>query len=44
LPAWGFLRADVPVLLACVLLMGLQSTLSGPVKFAYLPQHLASAS
>jgi MFS family permease len=30
----------VPVLLACVFLMGLHSTLFGPVKFAYLPQHL----
>ena len=29
-----------PVLLACVFLMGLHSTLFGPVKFAYLPQHL----
>jgi 1-acyl-sn-glycerol-3-phosphate acyltransferase len=40
LAAWGFLRADVFVLLACVFLMGLHSTLFGPVKFAYLPQHL----
>ncbi len=32
--------ADVPLLLACVFLMGLHSTLFGPVKFAYLPQHL----
>ncbi|HYF19340.1 MAG TPA: MFS transporter, partial [Ramlibacter sp.] len=38
--AWGFLRADVPALLACTFLMGLHSTLFGPVKFAYLPQHL----
>jgi len=41
LAAWGFLRRDVPVLLACVFLMGLHSTLFGPVKFAYLPQHLS---
>jgi len=40
LAAWGFIRADVFVLLACVFLMGLHSTLFGPVKFAYLPQHL----
>ena len=33
--------ANVPVLLACVFLMGLHSTLFGPVKFAYLPQHLS---
>jgi 1-acyl-sn-glycerol-3-phosphate acyltransferase len=40
LAAYGFLNANVPVLLACVFLMGLHSTLFGPVKFAYLPQHL----
>ncbi|MGO4390288.1 MFS transporter [Variovorax sp. M-6] len=39
--AWGFLRADAVVLLGCVFLMGLHSTLFGPVKFAYLPQVLA---
>lgn len=38
--AWGFVRADAVVLLGCVFLMGLHSTLFGPVKFAYLPQHL----
>ncbi len=40
LAGWGFLQQNVPVLLACIFLMGLQSTLFGPVKFAYLPQHL----
>jgi 1-acyl-sn-glycerol-3-phosphate acyltransferase len=40
LAAWGFWVASVPVLLVCVALMGLHSTLFGPVKFAYLPQHL----
>jgi 1-acyl-sn-glycerol-3-phosphate acyltransferase len=40
LAAWGFLMPDVPTLLLCVFLMGLHSTLFGPVKFAYLPQHL----
>src|SRR5688572_32617463 len=40
LAAWGFWVANVPVLLACVFLMGLHSTLFGPVKYAYLPQHL----
>ena len=34
-------RADVPLLLGCVFLMGLHSTLFGPVKYAYLPQHLS---
>jgi len=38
--AYGFMQANVPVLLACVFLMGLHSTLFGPVKFAYMPQHL----
>lgn len=41
LAGWGFIRQDVPVLLGCVFLMGLHSTLFGPVKFAYLPQHLS---
>jgi len=40
LAAWGFVTANVPVLLGCVALMGLHSTLFGPVKFAYLPQQL----
>ncbi|MEO8151767.1 MAG: MFS transporter [Rhizobacter sp.] len=40
LAAYGFMNANVPVLLACVFLMGLHSTIFGPVKFAYLPQHL----
>jgi 1-acyl-sn-glycerol-3-phosphate acyltransferase len=38
--AWGFVRANAVVLLGCVFLMGLHSTLFGPVKFAYLPQVL----
>ncbi len=41
LAAWGFMAANVPVLLGCVFLMGLHSTLFGPVKFAYLPQVLS---
>ncbi|MDB5953922.1 MFS transporter, partial [Ramlibacter sp.] len=41
LAAIGFFVANVPILLACTFLMGLHSTLFGPVKFAYLPQHLA---
>ncbi len=40
LAAFGFFAANVPVLLACTFLMGLHSTLFGPVKFAYLPHHL----
>jgi 1-acyl-sn-glycerol-3-phosphate acyltransferase len=38
--AAGFFWQNVPLLLACLFLMGLQSTVFGPVKFAYLPQHL----
>jgi 1-acyl-sn-glycerol-3-phosphate acyltransferase len=38
--AFGFAMQQVPLLLAGVFLMGLHSTLFGPVKFAYLPQHL----
>ena len=38
--AWGFIAGNVPALLGCVFLMGVHSTLFGPVKFAYLPQVL----
>ena len=38
--AWGFYADSVAVLLFCTFLMGLHSTLFGPVKFAYLPQVL----
>jgi 1-acyl-sn-glycerol-3-phosphate acyltransferase len=38
--AYGFFSANVPVLLGCTFLMGLHSTLFGPVKFAYMPQVL----
>ncbi|MGA8784603.1 MAG: MFS transporter, partial [Polaromonas sp.] len=42
--AAGFLSShvnvQVPLLLGCTFLMGLHSTLFGPVKFAYLPQAL----
>ncbi|MFM2066033.1 MAG: hypothetical protein RLZZ584_942, partial [Pseudomonadota bacterium] len=41
---WGFMSTAVDtkvyLLLGCVFLMGTHSTLFGPVKFAYLPQHL----
>ena len=40
LAAVGFTLGNVPILLACTFLMGLHSTLFGPVKFAYLPQVL----
>ncbi|MDO9238196.1 MAG: MFS transporter [Aquabacterium sp.] len=37
----GFWLQNVPLLLLCVSLMGFHSTLFGPVKYAYLPQHLS---
>jgi 1-acyl-sn-glycerol-3-phosphate acyltransferase len=40
LAAWGYLGRQVPLLLVCVFLMGLHSTLFGPAKYAYLPQQL----
>ncbi len=39
--AFGFVTGSVPVLLGCTFLMGLHSTLFGPVKFAYMPQVLS---
>ncbi|AYM95129.1 MFS transporter [Acidovorax sp. 1608163] len=41
LAAVGFVANNVPVLLLCTFLMGLHSTLFGPVKFAYMPQVLS---
>jgi 1-acyl-sn-glycerol-3-phosphate acyltransferase len=38
--AAGFMGKIVALLFAGVFLMGLHSTLFGPVKYAYLPQHL----
>jgi len=38
--AYGFLTRNAMPLYACVFLMGCHSTLFGPVKYAYLPQHL----
>jgi 1-acyl-sn-glycerol-3-phosphate acyltransferase len=40
LAAWAFFTTHIPLLLASTFLMGLHSTLFGPVKFAYLPHHL----
>lgn len=40
--AAGFLWTSAPLLYVCTFLMGLHSTLFGPVKYAYLPQHLAN--
>ena len=41
LAAWAFFSTNIPLLLLCTFLMGLHSTLFGPVKFAYLPNHLS---
>lgn len=40
LGALGFYLHSLPVLLVVLFLMGLQSALFGPVKYAILPQHL----
>jgi len=36
----GLLTTHVALMLGCIGLLGLHSTLFGPVKYAYLPQHL----
>ena len=41
LAAWGFVTQSLAPLVAALFLMGLHSTIFGPVKYAYLPQHLA---
>lgn len=41
LAAWAFFVQHIPTLLLSIFLMGLQSAVFGPVKFAYLPQHLS---
>jgi len=43
LAAWALLAGKYPVLLLILFLMGCQSTLFGPVKYAYLPQQLATS-
>lgn len=40
LAAWGFMTNSLWQLVIALFLMGLHSTLFGPVKYAYLPQHL----
>jgi 1-acyl-sn-glycerol-3-phosphate acyltransferase len=40
--AWGFAVKSFGILLLCVFLMGTHSTLFGPAKYAYLPQHLGA--
>ena len=40
LAAWGFLANSLWQLVAALFLMGVHSTVFGPVKYGYLPQHL----
>jgi 1-acyl-sn-glycerol-3-phosphate acyltransferase len=40
LAAWGFLANSLWQLVAALCLMGVHSTVFGPVKYGYLPQHL----
>jgi 1-acyl-sn-glycerol-3-phosphate acyltransferase len=40
LAAWGFLASSLWQLVAALFLMGVHSTVFGPVKYSYLPQHL----
>ncbi|UCB55868.1 MAG: MFS transporter [Thiotrichales bacterium] len=39
--AWAFSAGDLYLLIALLFLMGAQSTLFGPAKYSYIPQHLA---
>jgi 1-acyl-sn-glycerol-3-phosphate acyltransferase len=41
LAAWGFVAHNLPALVTALFLMGVHSTIFGPVKYAYLPQQLA---
>jgi len=36
----GFWFASIPLLLICLFLMGVHSTIFGPIKYSLLPQHL----
>jgi acyl-[acyl-carrier-protein]-phospholipid O-acyltransferase / long-chain-fatty-acid--[acyl-carrier-protein] ligase len=40
LALWGFWVTSIPLLLTCLFLMGVHSTIFGPVKYSILPQHL----
>jgi MFS family permease len=39
--ALGFAFQSVVLMLVCIVMMGIHSTLFGPAKYAYLPQHLS---
>ena len=36
----GFWFSSIPILLTCLFLMGVHSTIFGPIKYSILPQHL----
>jgi len=38
--SWGFMTNNLWLLVAALFMMGVHSTLFGPVKYSYLPQHL----
>ena len=40
--AWAFHAGELYLLIAMLFLMGAQSTLFGPAKYSYIPQHLAN--
>ena len=40
---WGFATGNMPALLVCAFGMGMHSSVFGPAKYAYLPQHLSAA-
>jgi 1-acyl-sn-glycerol-3-phosphate acyltransferase len=42
LAAWGFHTHNLPLLLGVLFMMGVHSTVFGPIKYAILPQMLAS--
>ncbi|WP_018912582.1 MFS transporter [Thiomonas sp. FB-6] len=43
LALWGFATGNLGALLACAFGMGMHSSVFGPAKYAYLPQHLSPA-
>jgi acyl-[acyl-carrier-protein]-phospholipid O-acyltransferase/long-chain-fatty-acid--[acyl-carrier-protein] ligase len=40
LGAWGVMSQSVPVMLAALFLLGMQSTFTSPIKYAILPEYL----
>ncbi len=43
LALWGFAAGNLAALLTCAFGMGVHSSVFGPAKYAYLPQHLSAA-